>query len=140
MRRRKRAYIPYPERLAAALACLLPQDVRAELRALEAPARTVIRLFTNDHIRLHAWGGSDKWWNLHPMMRGPELKKKDAADTSRAAKANRIWRANEEAQRRLLARQQGERYEPKRKHRPMRGSKAHPFQEKKKVSGKVVRR
>jgi hypothetical protein len=87
---RKRAYIPYPERLAAALAELLPAEVAIELRARQAPARAVIRLFTNDHIHLHALGGSDKWWNLHARLRGVEVLTKNARDTSIVAKVKRI--------------------------------------------------
>jgi hypothetical protein len=79
-----------PERLAAALACLLTQEERDALRARRAPAREVLALFTFDHIALHAWGGSDRWHNLDPKRRGLALKKKDAADTSRAFKAKRI--------------------------------------------------
>jgi len=93
MARRKRKHIPLSEQLAAALACLLESDVRTVMRRHQTPAKSVIRLFTMDHIALHAFGGSDKWWNLDPRVRGPELKAKDAKDTGRAAKVVRI-RAN----------------------------------------------
>jgi hypothetical protein len=81
---------------AAALAERLPPEDYDKARIERWPASRVIRLFTPDHIALHAWGGSDRWWNLSMTRRGPELKAKDAADTSRAAKVKRIdetWRA-----------------------------------------------
>lgn len=90
MPRRKRAYISNETKCAAALAALLPQEVRDDLRSRRVPAETVIRLFTPDHIVLHALGGSDKWWNLTMTRRGPELKAKDARDTGRVAKTKRI--------------------------------------------------
>lgn len=93
---RKRAHVSCEQRLAATLVCLLPQAERDYLRRSGWPAHRVISLWTFDHIHLHAWGGSDDWANLDPKRRGPELKAKDAADTSRAAKAVRIdnkWRA-----------------------------------------------
>ena len=91
----KRKHISCEQRLAAALVCLLPQAERDYLRRTDWPASRVIALFTFDHIHLHAWGGRDDWKNLDPRRRGPALKAKDAADTSRAAKAVRIeddWR------------------------------------------------
>ena len=104
--KRKRSYIPYPERLAAALVCFLTQEHRDELRRNRVPAKVIISLFTNDHIVLHALGGSDKWWNLDPRIRGEELKKKDNRDTSIVAKVRRIianpdkWRAITKSKRR----------------------------------------
>jgi len=90
MAKRKRKHIPREQLLASALASLLPQDMRDVLRARKASAKEVIRLFTPDHIALHCFGGSDRWWNLDMRLRGVELKTKDRADTSRAAKAIRI--------------------------------------------------
>ena len=90
MSRRKRKYIPYPERLAAALVELLPVDMQVDLRARRVSARHVIRLFTPDHIVLHALGGSDRWWNLHMRLRGPEVLAKNASDTTAVAKTKRI--------------------------------------------------
>lgn len=101
--RRPRAYIPYPERLAAAYACLLPQDVRDDLRARHVPAEVVERMFTDDHIDLHALGGSDKWWNLDPKLR-PEHKEKSRRDTSIVAKSRRLTREQEEFRRKVLDR------------------------------------
>ena len=87
---RQRKYIPMAERLAAALAEQLPQDLRDELRASKVPAWAVLRLFTPDHNILHAHDGPDKWWNLTMRRRGPELKAKDKADTKIAAKDKRL--------------------------------------------------
>lgn len=90
-RRRKRArkYINLRERLAAAYAMLLPQEQRDELRARKVPAKTVMALFTDDHGHLHALGGSDRWFNLTPMLREPH-KEKSRRDTSIVAKVDRI--------------------------------------------------
>lgn len=89
MSRRKRKHIPLSERLAAAYLMLLPQDVRDDLRARRAPAREIIRMFTDDHGVLHALGGADRCWNLTPRLRGPALKAKDNRDTSIVAKVRR---------------------------------------------------
>lgn len=85
----KRHYIPFPDRLAAALACLLPQGQRDQLRADRVPAEQVIALFEQDHIELHALGGSDAWWNLHPTLK-QEHRTKSARDTSIVAKVKRL--------------------------------------------------
>ncbi len=126
-RRRSRKHIPLCESLAPARACLLPQAVRDDLRARRVHHSVVNRMFTDDHIILHTWGGSDKWWNLDPRIRDASLKNKDAADTSRAAKAVRIQRVNEDFARQVLGKPP--RTEPKRTiasrpfpqgHRPLR--------------------
>ena len=98
MSRRKRAYIPLIELLASALADRLSIEERDALRRAEprVPARQIVRMFSPDHIALHAFDGADKWWNLDMRRRGADLKAKDRADTSRAAKSVRI-RADEEA-------------------------------------------
>src|SRR5215471_10239540 len=70
----KRKHIPLIEIAASALADKLTSVERAELVATKAPAAAVLRMFTPDHIALHCWGGSDKWWNLDMRRRGPELK------------------------------------------------------------------
>ena len=101
-------HIPMIEKLGSALADKLPREVRDQLRGERVPARQIVSMFTPDHLKLHAWGGEDIWFNLDMRLRGPELKAKDATDTSRAAKADRIDRNNEDARRRLLARQRGE--------------------------------
>ena len=100
--KRKRKYIPYPDRLAAALVELLPVEMQIELRARRAPARAVIRLFTNDHIILHALGGSDKWHNLHARLRGPVVLKKNATDTTVVAKVRRVASAHRDFVRRVF--------------------------------------
>lgn len=89
--RRKRKAIPLCEQLAAALACLLPAEQRDELRRTRAPAKAVARLFTNHHLDFHAFDGSDKWWNLHPMTK-PEHDARFAADVKAIAKVKRIMR------------------------------------------------
>ena len=87
--KRKRAYIPLPEKLAATLACLLPQEIRNNLRSQKVPASDVLALFQFDHIVLHSIGGSDTWENLDPKL--VEIhREKSKRDTSIVAKAKRI--------------------------------------------------
>lgn len=86
---RRRNYIPLPEKLAATLACLLPQADRDDLRNRKVPASYVLSLFQFDHLALHAFGGSDEWHNLDPKLIAPH-KEKSKGDTSIAAKAKRI--------------------------------------------------
>lgn len=86
---RKRAHIPYPERLAAALACLLPAAQRDELRRRRVPAKDVIALFHDDHIVLHAFGGADEWWNIDPKLVATH-REKSRGDTAIVAKAVRV--------------------------------------------------
>jgi hypothetical protein len=114
--KRKRAYIPYPERLAAALAMLLPADQRDALRAARAPAKAVEKLFHLDHGALHALGGSNKWHNLTPMQVKPH-QEKSRGDTKIVAKIDRIIAREQEhkdAMRRVL-RPSPKRTWPKRK-------------------------
>lgn len=91
MSRRPRAYIPLTERLAAALACLLPQEQRDDLRARRVPARVVVALFEVDHLVLHAppFNGSDKWHNLDPKLKAPH-REKSRRDTIIVAKTKRL--------------------------------------------------
>jgi hypothetical protein len=89
MSRRKRKAIPLSERLASALACLLPQAQRDELRAAKVPAQQVIRLFSPDHIVLHCMDGEDRWFNLTPRLRA-EHAEKSRRDTAIAAKVKRL--------------------------------------------------
>lgn len=96
MSRRKRSHIRLSDIAASALADKLPQAERDALRAAKVAAQVIIRMFTPDHIKLHAFGGADDWWNLDMRRRGPELKAKDARDTSIAAKAVRIDRRQAE--------------------------------------------
>lgn len=91
--RRKRSHIPICELLASALAERLPAEQRDTLRKARVKARAIIRLFTPDHVVLHAFDGKDKWWNLTMTLRGPELKAKDSSDTSKAAKVKRLAKA-----------------------------------------------
>lgn len=89
MARRKRKAIRKDEYLAAALACLLPKEMRDELRGNKVPSKAVLKLFSPDHIVLHCHGGSDLWHNLNPKLR-QEHKEKSRRDTAIAAKVKRI--------------------------------------------------
>lgn len=100
-RKRARKYILLREQLAAALAMLLPTQQRDELRAAKVPAKTVIALFSPDHGILHALGGSDRWFNIYPMLREPH-KEKSRRDTAIVAKVRRIAPEHEEFRRRML--------------------------------------
>jgi len=86
---RKRSYVRLPEKLAATLACLLPQAERDDLRNRRVPASEVISLFEFDHIVLHSFGGSNFWFNLDPKLVQPH-REKSKKDTAIAAKAKRI--------------------------------------------------
>lgn len=90
---RKRKAIRKDEYLAAALACLLPQEQRDALRAAKVPAQTVIRLFSPDHIGLHCFEDPrrDEWHNLTPILRAPH-KEKSRKDCGIAAKVKRLQR------------------------------------------------
>lgn len=87
--KRPRKYIPFPEKLAATLACLLTQEHRDDLRNRKVGAGKVISLFNFDHIALHSFGGSDEWHNLNPILAAPH-REKSKIDTAIAAKAKRI--------------------------------------------------
>jgi hypothetical protein len=101
-----RAYIPYPQRLAAALACLLPQWQRDYLRRHKVDAGVVERLFHFHHIEAHANGGSSAWHNLHPMLIQLHHELTRKIDIPRIAKGKRIARKHEEFRRRILAKGQ----------------------------------
>jgi hypothetical protein len=90
---RKRKPIRMDDYLAAALACLLPQGQRDELRAAKVPASVVIRMFSPDHIGLHCFEAPDRdaWHNITPMLRGPH-KQKSRRDAAIAAKVKRLER------------------------------------------------
>jgi hypothetical protein len=92
--KRKRKSISLAEQLAAALACLLPQAQRDELRHAKASAKSVIRLFTMHHLDYHALGGSDAWFNLHPLPRKAHAERfgQDAAAIAKVKRLQRQFR------------------------------------------------
>lgn len=98
----RRDYIPYSERLAAALVCLLPQEDRDVYRAGKVSADHIIGLFTFDHIHLHALKGADVWWNLDPLLRGPH-REKSRKDTTIVAKVKRLSTEHEDFRKRVLS-------------------------------------
>lgn len=93
--KRARKYVSLREKLAAALSMLLPQEQRDELRDRKAPAKSVISLFDQDHVILHALGGEDRWWNLTPMLRAAH-REKARRDTSIVAKHDRVTESERE--------------------------------------------
>ena len=100
--RRKRKYIPILQLLAAALVEQLRPEQQVALRASMGSASGVIRMFTPDHIALHALGGSDRWYNLHMRLRGVDVLKKNATDTTVVAKVRRVSDAHKDFVRRVL--------------------------------------
>lgn len=99
--KRPRKYVAIREKWAAALSLLLPQDVRDNLRERKVPAKTVIALFDQDHVVLHAFDGPDRWWNFTPMLRAVH-REKSRRDTSIVAKGDRLKAEHEEFRRRML--------------------------------------
>ena len=98
----ERRYIPFPEKLASALACLLPQEQRDALRADKVGSQFILNLFQFDHIVLHAQGGADNWWNLDPKQIA-EHREKSKRDTAIVAKSKRIVRKQEAHKAKLIA-------------------------------------
>lgn len=127
-RKRARKAIAMREIAAAALSQLLPQDERDALRAAKVPAKSIIALFTPDHVILFSLGGPDRWFNITMTRRGAALKAKDARDTTIAAKTKRLASEHEEFRRRILAKPCGQK-------RKKTGSiPSRPFPKKQKVS------
>lgn len=89
--RRKRKHVNLTQKLAATLACLMPQAERDVLRAARAPAEVVLARFQFHHVVYHAppFNGSDKWWNLHPMPNKAH-RERSGRDTSAIAKVKRL--------------------------------------------------
>lgn len=112
---RQRSYIPYPERLAATLACLLPQEQRDDLRRRKVGRDVVIGLFDFHHVAFHAAGGSDEWFNLHPMPTHEHKERTAKIDIPAIAKAKRLTRDQQEFCRRILAKEMGRNDRPKSK-------------------------
>lgn len=101
-RKRARKAIAMRELAAMFASMLLPEKQRDELRAAKVPAKKIIALFEPHHIVFFAIGGSDKWWNLHPMPTA-DHRARSPADTSTVAKVRRISREHEDFRRRALA-------------------------------------
>ena len=82
----KRAHIPYPQQLAAALRELggIPYD-HAKLMSAEQ----VISLFQRDHGILHATDPINEHWNITWRLRA-EHREKSKRDTAIVAKSKRI--------------------------------------------------
>lgn len=91
---RKRKAIPLEQQLAAALACLLPQAQRDELRRDRVPAKAVIRLFTMHHLDYWALSEDNHWSNLDPMLRASHAARfgQDAAAIAKVKRLQRQFR------------------------------------------------
>lgn len=153
-RKTSKAHIPAREKLAAALLMCMQPDATGKLvrviphdEAKRLTAKQIIARFDFHHWPIEEQdGGPAEAWNLSPMLRkchqretgrlrkqrtkGKRIREKYNTDTGAAVAAAEA--ALEVAVRAVLARA------PKRKGRPMPGSKASPI--KRKLSGKVVPR
>ncbi len=84
----RRKYIRTKDRLASALADLLPEDVRNELREAKVDPDVVISMFQLDHNVPVALDGTNDWWNLtHLQVAAHAVKTK--RDVKAIAKARR---------------------------------------------------
>lgn len=92
---RKREHVPMAEQLAAALSMLLFPHERDALRERKAAAKDVRAMFELHHVKLHAWGGEDRWWNLDWQAKAVhrELAKQDTARAAKAVRIDEKWRA-----------------------------------------------
>lgn len=97
----KRKALSLATKLAAALACLLPQAERDELRARHAAPEEVISRFHQDHIVPHADDGTDDWWNINPLLVALHQEKTAKVDVPRIAKGKRLRAKEAEHQRRM---------------------------------------
>lgn len=90
--KRKRKAIKSKDKLASALAMLLPQSERDRMRRGQLRAEYILSLFEFHHIVFHAHGGSDDWWNLHPMDKDEHRARSKGlrSDTSVVAKVKRL--------------------------------------------------
>jgi hypothetical protein len=99
-----RAYIPYPERLAAALLA------RGEIPYLDAKLLTAEQLnslYQFHHNIRHAEDGSDHFSNLEPMLIATHRERTRKIDVPAIAKGKRLTLKHEEFRRRLLAKDAG---------------------------------
>lgn len=101
---RKRSHIRASEKIACALAELLPAEVRNELRKRKAPADEILSMFEWHHVIKHEDGGPDLWWNLSPLR--PEPHKKETKRQAREkAQSDRYRRLEETGTKRTPAQQ-----------------------------------
>ncbi len=91
---RKRKAVKPKDKLASALAMLLPQTERDVLRAARAPAGIVLARFEFHHVVPHCppFNGSDAWWNLDAMPKKAHRARSKGlrSDTSIIAKVKRL--------------------------------------------------
>lgn len=125
----KRAHIGLKTKLCSALCQLVRYDeTNAEFVKIIPHDRA--KLMTEDEIlSVYEWqhypipkahDGPDTHWNLQPMVKAAHREVTAKIDIPMIAKGKRIQRANEEAVRRLLAKDRGE---PKAKSRWPQGRK-----------------
>lgn len=135
-KRRKRGYIKWETKLAAAL-CQLVRPTGDPARPFERiiphdeakgmSAKQIIRKFRPDHYpKRHADGGPDKHWNLTWLPKADHDAKTYTKDIPEVAKQDRLAPQQAEFRKRLLAKAGQGRAPPKKKpkSRPMPGSRA----------------
>jgi hypothetical protein len=92
--KRRRKYILVDERLAAALAMLLPGLMREQMERERTRAKVIVGMFDFHHVVPHSLGGRDRWYNLTPMLRS-EHRAETKQTVKTVAKVRRIvgkWR------------------------------------------------
>lgn len=107
----QRKHISLTTKLASALLALghIPYEDAKEMTAAQ-----IIALYHFDHGILHAFTQNDAFWNLTPRLIA-EHRQKSRKDTGIVAKSKRITKKNEEFQRRLLAKTNGDKPQPVRR-------------------------
>lgn len=94
-----RKHIPWKEKYAAALVCLLPEHLRNFYRDNRCSPDVIIEQFEVDHIVLHAFGGTDDWWNLDPILKPVhrEKTKRDVGIVAKAKRTDKWWGPHKDA-------------------------------------------
>ena len=96
-----RKTISLKSKLAAALAMLLPEAQRNQLRAERCRPEMVTRRFDWHHGKFYALEPDDHWSNLTPLLK--ELhRERTRSDLKVIAKVKRLEQAHEEFRKRML--------------------------------------
>jgi len=105
-----RGHVNLTTKLAATLLCLRDGDQMPLIpyeHAKLMSAAQIVSLFQFDHGILHTHDGPDEPWNLTPRMIIPHRIKTATVDVPVAAKVKHLTAAQEEFQRRILAKTYG---------------------------------
>lgn len=96
-----RKTIPLRTKLAAALAMLLPQAERDQLRAERRPSTMVISRFDFHHGKFWSLERDNHWSNLTPLLRATH-RERTRGDLKTIAKVKRLERTQAEFRKRML--------------------------------------